>query len=440
MLKILHFADAHIDMANYGRHDAQTGLPMRVMDFLKSLDEIVDCAITERVDLVIFAGDAFKDRTPQPTFQREWGRRIMRLSRAEIPTLLLVGNHDLSPALGRAHALESFDTLEVPYVRVIDRPILLRPADLHSVPVQVIALPWVSRSGIMAALGPAPVQLSDSGGANPHQDSARPSLSGSSLSSYYEELGERLIELVDLWLAEQIDPSLPVILTAHCSVQGATYGGERSVMLGNDLVLPGSLVKDPRLDYVALGHIHKPQDLNKGFSPPVIYPGSIERVDFGEAHDEKFFIIAHVGRGKTEVEWRKLAHLRPFVDRTVCLGGEDREAGVTDRLRAALAPSDLLAGAIVRLVIEYPRDWEDSIDEAALREYAAEAFEFHLVKRPQVDARIRLPGDQTIGSLTPLELLNLYWKANHVDSQNRLQLSQLAAQVISEMSTTEETR
>ena len=114
MLTILHFADAHIDMANYGRHDPQSGLPMRVIDFLKSLDTIVDAAIEEQVDLVLFAGDAYKDRNPAPTFQREWEKRMMRLSRAGVPTLLLVGNHDLSPALGRAHALEEFNTLRSP--------------------------------------------------------------------------------------------------------------------------------------------------------------------------------------------------------------------------------------------------------------------------------------------------------------------------------------
>src|SRR5512133_2970735 len=150
MLKILHFADAHIDMANYGRHDPQTGLPMRVMDFLKSLDTIVDTAIAEQVDLVIFAGDAYRDRNPAPTFQREWGRRIMRLSKAKINTLLLVGNHDLAPTLGRAHAIEEFTTLEVPYVRVLDRPARLGPADLGGLPVQVLALPWIGRSGLMA--------------------------------------------------------------------------------------------------------------------------------------------------------------------------------------------------------------------------------------------------------------------------------------------------
>ena len=408
MLRILHFADAHIDMANYGRHDPQSGLPVRVMDFLRSLDTIVDTAIQERVDLVIFAGDAFKDRSPAPTFQREWGRRVMRLSHAGIRTLLLVGNHDLSPALGRAHALESFDTLEVPNVRVLDRPVFLGPDDLGGLPLQVIALPWVARSGMLASLGPA----------------------GSETGQVYENLVERLIELVTLWLAERVDPKLPVVLTAHCSVQGATYGGERTVMLGGDLVLPGSLVKDPRLDYVALGHIHKSQNLNENAHPPVIYPGSIERVDFGEAHDDKFFVVAHVARGETRLEWRKLTGVRRFIDRFVRL---EQQEGVMERLRAALPEPEILKDAVVRLVVEYPRDYETLIDEAALHEITAESFEFRLIKRPQVQGRIRLPGDQAVGSLGPLELLELYWRESHTDPADSQALSNLAAQVIREV-------
>jgi len=130
MPKILHFADSHIDMANYGRQDPETGLPLRVMDFLKSLDQIVDTAIAEPADCVIFAGDAYKNRDPAPTFQREWGKRIMRLSRAQIPTILLVGNHDVSPSVARAHAMEEFSTLSVPHVLVVDKPMFLSPEDL----------------------------------------------------------------------------------------------------------------------------------------------------------------------------------------------------------------------------------------------------------------------------------------------------------------------
>ena len=264
-MKLLHFADAHIDMANYGRHDPETGLPFRVLDFLKSLDTIVDAAISEKVDMVIFAGDAYKDRSPAPTFQREWGKRIIRLSRAKIPTLLLVGNHDLSPATGRAHAIQEFDTLEVPYVRVLQKPEFLKPEHLWDLPVQVIAMPWVSRSGLMASI----------------------EVSGTDPQEVFSKIETRISELVEDWINEA-DKSLPLIFTAHASVEGAMFGAERMVMLGADLVLPTSLVKDRRLDYVALGHIHKPQDLNEGYHPPVIYPGSIERVDFGEAMDDKF--------------------------------------------------------------------------------------------------------------------------------------------------------
>jgi DNA repair protein SbcD/Mre11 len=414
MVKILHFADAHIDMANYGRHDAQTGLPLRVMDFLKSLDTIVDAAVQEKVDMVIFAGDAYKDRNPAPTFQREWDKRIMRLAHAEIPTLLLVGNHDLSPALGRAHAIEEFSTLEVPHIYVIDKPVFLGPMELEGLPLQVLALPWVSRSGLIASLG----------------------ISSSDTGKVYEEIETRFSQLVKIWLEEKVDPTLPTVLTAHASVQGAKYGGERSVMLGNDLVLPGSLVRDPRLDYVALGHIHKAQNLNEGsdlsvpLHPPVIYPGSIERVDFGEAADEKYYVIAHVERGKTRVEWRKLTGIRPFVDCFVRLKSPDQ---VSDQLRAVLPSPEQLEGAVIRLIIEYPHQWEALIDETALRTYCGAAFGFHLVRRPQIESRIRLPEDQSVGSLTSIELLNLYWNANHIDPTVSDGLNKVAAEIISDV-------
>lgn len=404
-MRLLHFADAHIDMANYGRHDPETGLPQRVLDFLKSLDAIVEAAITEKVDLVLFAGDAYKDRSPAPTFQREWGKRIIRLSKAGIRTLLLVGNHDLSPALGRAHAIQEFDTLEIPHVSVLAKPQFLSAQEL-GLPAQVIALPWVSRSGLIAAAEDV--------------DPAE-ALAG---------IEERLTELVGGWL-EQADPALPVILTAHASVEGAKYGAERTVMLGADMTLPGSLVRDPRLDYVALGHIHKPQDLNQGSHPPVIYPGSIERVDFGEAGDEKFFIVAEIEKGKTEVEWRRLDGIRPFVDRHIALESPEN---VTAVLQAALPPVEELQGAIVRLTVDYPREWDTLIDEAALRQGAAGAFEFHLVKRPQVEARIRLAGDQTISSLGPLELLDKYWLATERDpkTEDLAALQKLAKEIIDE--------
>lgn len=405
-MKIVHFADTHIDMISQGRRDPASGLPIRVLDFLKALDEIVDTAIREHADLVLFAGDAYRDRTPVPTFQREFGKRIMRLSDARVPTLLLVGNHDLSPAFGRAHALQEFETLQVPHVRVSRMPELFGPGELFGAPVQVLTLPWLNRSGLMSVKEPA---------GEPAQD-------------IFTQMETAVNETVAR-LLEKAQPDLPLILAAHASVQGALYGAERSVMLGGDLVLSGSLVRNPRFSYVALGHIHKAQNLNEGLQPPVVYPGSIERVDFGEVADEKKFVIAHVQLGEaTRVEWRKLPGRR-FIDKSVKV---EKPEDIMPACLAALPGPDELRDAIVRLSVAYPHEYEALLDETELRRRAESAFEFHFQRRPQMKSRVRLPEDQNLTSLSPLEMLDVYWRTKQEQPDNGEELQKLAAEIISQ--------
>jgi len=408
MVKILHFADAHIDMSNYGQHDPVSGLPMRVMDFLKSLDTIVDTAIAEKVDLVIFAGDTYKDRSPAPTFQREWGRRMMRLSRACVPVLLVPGNHDISPSLGRAHALQEYETLDPDYIHVVSQPELYKPEQLNGVQAQVIAIPWITRHNVKARLQ----NQADS------DEAIDPTL--------------QIEQALGTWLEatiEELDNSLPTILTAHASVFGAKFGYEQNIKIGKDLVLPPGFVKRPEFDYVALGHIHRHQDLNEGRQPPVVYAGSIERVDFGELNEDKGFVIAEVSKGHTDYVFHKLA-IRPFIDRSIAI---DENFMVNERIISALPAPDELKDAIVRLSVHYPREFETLIDETQIRNYAKDAFEFYLVKTPSSMARSRLPDGHETSTLSPLELLDLYWKQNHKNADEREELTNLAEEIISQV-------
>lgn len=414
MVHILHFSDAHVDIASQGRRDPVNGLPYRVLDFLKALDSIITAAIDEKVDLVLFTGDAYRDRNPLPTYQREWGKRIMQLSQAKIPTLLLVGNHDISPATGRANTLHEFDTLNVPYVRVIAQPRLLKPADLWDLPVQVIGVPWVTRSGLMAS----------------RQNT------GEATDDIQNEIEQLITELI-LKLLDQTDPALPVILAAHASVQGATFGNERSVMLGKDMILPGSLVCDPRIDYTALGHIHKKQDVNQGRQPPVVYPGSIEKVDFNEAADEKCYVIASVEKQNTRFEFRSLQG-RKFIDRSVKFGQKDDRTLFMELIMKKMPSTEDLQDAIVRLTIEYPRDWEPLLDEGAIRKTAETAFEFHLVRKPVAESRLRLPHDRTWSDLSPLELLQTYLASTHTKKDEAQLLGKYAVEIFNSQTETEE--
>ena len=402
MIKVLHFADTHIDIASYGKRDPESGLPFRVLDFLTALDTIIDTAITEKVDLVLFAGDAYKDRTPVPTYQREWGKRIMRLSEAGIPTLLLVGNHDLSPTQGRAHALQEFRTLQVSHIRVIDRPVFIPAGEFENLPIQIMAIPWVSRSIFTAS----------------EQTSEQKT------EKITQTMEEQILALMEGWL-ERVDAETPSLFLAHASVQGAMYGDERAVMLGGDFVLPAGIFKDGRLDYVALGHIHKSQNLNENAHPPIIYPGSIERVNFGEIKDDKFFVIASIEKGHTDLDWRKL-NGRKFLDCEIVLNPEEE---IPPQILKALPKGDQIKNAIIRVRIHYPKHLESMIDEAVIRDHLEDAFSVHLVRRPELELRTRLALDSGMESLAPLELLNLYWDTKQLKGDRDL-LNQLAAKVM----------
>ncbi len=403
-LKFLHFADAHIDMVNFGRYDSESGLPLRVLDFLAALDQIVDRAIAEAVDLVIFAGDAYRNQRPHPRYQREWQKRIARLSAEKIPTILLVGNHDTSPAAGGGHALQEFATLNIPHIFVANRITILTPEQL-GIPVQVITMPWVSDSALMEHA--IFLELSQEELAN----------------SLEEQVGNALTNLI-----EKADPSIPLIMTAHATVSGATYGSERQVLLGRDLVLTGSIVKNKKLDYVAMGHIHQHQAIGDN-EPPVIYPGSIERVDFGELKEDKGFVLAEIKDGKTSWDFIKLK-TRPFWSHAIKLeNGDDFMQQIIEQL----PKPDSFAGVICRLQLTYPREFEALLDEAELGKYFKQAFSFQISKQRTDSKRTRLGDTVALDEMTPEELLSQYWQTLDMTPEQTGEMQALAKEVFGEM-------
>ena len=266
IVRFLHFSDLHIGVENYGRPDPETGLSTRLGDFLDSLDEVVDCAINENVDLVLLAGDAYKGRDPSHTHQREFAKRLSTLSNAGVPTFILVGNHDLPNAVSRATAVEIFRTLQVPNLYIGDTlQNYLVPTP--SGPIQILAVPWPRRGGLLS------------------RDESR----GLTIEEIRQELENRLTIAIQDRLS-QLNPDIPAILTGHLTVNGATVGTERSMMLGQDHILLASTLHQPQLEYVALGHIHKHQIL-RDEPPMIVYSGSLQRVDFTEELDEKGFCL-----------------------------------------------------------------------------------------------------------------------------------------------------
>jgi hypothetical protein len=142
--------------------------------------------------------------------------------------------------------------------------------------------------------------------------------------------------------------------------------------------------------------------------------------------DEKGFVIAEVASGKTRYSFRKLA-TRPFRDISVTLRAGDK---TMEKILAAMPQPEELEGAIVRLNINYPADAEATIDDAQIRERGRLAQEIKINKRPEYSVRARLGDNRETQSMTPEDLLKLYWKQNHMEEAEIEALQALAERVI----------
>ncbi len=364
-IRLLHFADLHIGTENYGRPHPATGMNGRVVDFLERFDELIDYTLEHEADLVVFAGDAFKTRSPNPTYQRAFARRVKRMADEGIAVVLLVGNHDLPAVVQRASSVDIFQTLDVANVTVGWTEELHR-LDTKSGPVQVATVPYPVRQRLLS------------------QDEFR----GLSIEQLDDELRRSVTEQIQT-LAEQVDPDVPAVLAAHLSVSEASYGSERAVMIGRDAVVARSaLVKSKAWDYVALGHIHMHQSLNGDDYPPVVYSGSLERIDFGEEGQPKGFCWVELARGETTWQFVEV-QARPFVT----VEADLREAtDPLESLRKKVEEQDI-KGAVVRLILQLTPEQEPLLRDRDIHKLVDDAqFVASIGREVERKARMRLEG------------------------------------------------
>ena len=288
MIKIVHFSDLHFGSGErYGSLNPETGLNKRFEDFISALDKPVNFAIENNVDLVIFTGDTYKHATPEPLYQKEFAKRIRKLSTNKIPTILIVGNHDVLYRIDGSDALDIYSTLEIDYVTVFNK-IELKTIETKSGTVQIISLPHITKSRLLT------------------KDEYRNLPTG--------EQDKLMIEKVKHAVSacsKKLNPSLPVILLGHGTIETAQFGAEQDLSIGKVLSYPLNYFQLPELDYVGFGHIHRHQILQKE-KPLILYAGSLERVDFGEENEDKGFIYLELAKGIVKYEF-KSTNPRKFI-------------------------------------------------------------------------------------------------------------------------------
>ncbi len=339
MIRFIHTADIHFGMENYGKIDAKTGIHSRLLDFKKALDFCIDTAIEKKVDFFLFSGDAYKTAHPSPTQQKLLVRCFLRLYKANIPVVIVIGNHDNPLSFGKANALEIFGELPLDGFYVIAQPKTLRLETQHG-EVQIVGIPWPTRNTIALS--------------NKHLHK-----SAVQITEYISRAVAQIIQN----LAQKLDPKLPSILAGHLTVStGIFSGSEKRAIYGNDpILLPSQLAIAP-FDYVALGHLHRYQNLNPNGHPPIVYSGSIERIDFGERKEEKGFCLVTIEKkGKPTYEFIKTP-TRPFVQIEVKLmPGKPQTEQIINAIK-----KHALEDAIVKILYHIPEGKKDVVDIKAV--------------------------------------------------------------------------
>jgi DNA repair protein SbcD/Mre11 len=390
VMKILHLSDIHMGGGfAHGKIDPETGYNTRFQDFVKSLSRSIDRALAEPVDLVLFGGDAFPDATPAPYIQQAFASQFYRLVDANIPLVLLVGNHDRHAQGQGGASLSIYRSLGVPGTIVGDT-IDTHTIDTQSGQIQIITLPWIDRSTLLTR------EIS------------------ASLSIL--EVNQLLLDKLQPRIEGEIrklNPDLPTIVLAHLMADNATLGAEKLLAVGRGFTIPLSFLTRSRFDYVALGHVHRHQNLNKTNDPAVVYPGSIERVDFSEEKEEKGYVIVTIeptvqpASKNFETTW-EFCPLPVRTFRTIKIDVSTSDQPQADILDA-ISKVDI-ADVVVRLIYQLSPDRVELINTADLHQALSSAHHYTIqaelisqLSRPRLPELGCSVGDPMVALSTYLE-------------------------------------
>jgi exonuclease SbcD len=281
-MKIVHTSDWHI------------GRRWKGIQRLDELEEVLDhlAAFIEQqaIDLVLHTGDVFESRNPQAEAEQMVNRFLVRVGRSGARMMIIAGNHDDPLRLDARSLLTEFVNVQIlgrarPASRGGTRTIETRSGEK----AVVAALPFASPGSWVSALDLAGEEAS-----------AR---------TKYARMFERAVQnLSGAFRKDAVN-----ILMAHTHIEGALFGeSERRVHIGEDWAASPEALPS-KASYIALGHIHKPQRIDGPV--PTYYAGSLLQMDFGEAGEEKSFVVVTATPGKrATVEHVPYEGALPLVD------------------------------------------------------------------------------------------------------------------------------
>lgn len=281
-MRFLHTSDWHLGR-DLGKHSLAEGQE-------RALTQIVDEAIKHSVDAVVIAGDVFDRANPSPVDVRRLNTALTRIHEAGIPIIMTAGNHD------EGSKLAAYNNLLRENVHVIGEyhqvGTAIEISDSHG-PVVFYPLPYLNPDVARRELAPEPGQWL-----------------GRSHEAVMAEAMRRIN--TDLANRKKKSPTTRAVVVAHAfvvsgkespaEVEAETCESERDIKVGGVPSVPSAVFEG--IDYVALGHLHRPHFVgDPATSPTIRYSGSLLRYSISETKHEKSVSLVEIAKdGSCSVE------------------------------------------------------------------------------------------------------------------------------------------
>lgn len=386
-MKILHTADWHIGKQLY-KYSLDQDLEL-------FFNWLVSYIKTESIDILLVSGDVFDLANPSHYSRRMYYGVLKSLISTNVKVVITGGNHDSITNLEASSDL--LDLLDIKVVAGMPDNIkdLLFEYTIGSETVTIAAIPFIRDKDIRKGEG------------NIRSDD-RIKATQEGIISIYQSAAQLVLN----------DPHMNrnTIAMGHLYLQSAkTSESERDIQIGNLAgVSANSLGK--LFDYVALGHIHKPQSF---LDDNIRYSGSPISLSFSERIDEKQVVLLEIKEGSLRSESIKVPKFRDLI----------RVSGTLDEVKTKLSmiKSDKVLPAYVEVVIEEKNYSIPTIDQARMLISSYVGLDCQIIKdritferSPRSLSNI-LP-DVEIGDLKPEEVFNKKLDAEGIASDQRKDL------------------
>lgn len=327
-MKAVFIGDAHFGSGYaYGKIDSATGLNTRLLDYEKTLSNIIDFIINNKIEVCVFLGDIFETKYPTPQQLMVFYRQLMRLSLANITTYLISGNHDYTKARFIYTSLDPLKQLNIPNIHIYTDIDLVQFTDSHNETINLLLMPYRNR------------QCYDK-----HTNE--------------EAIAEMTKEIQSA--KGKAKEGSPIILLGHMMMSG-TIPADAGEYLLNELVLPFDMFEG--IDAVINGHIHRCSILKE--NPVFIYSGSMECKDFGEREHQKAFILYDSSKTGIDAFTFKAIKTRKFINIEIDYSSNFPE----DPMKEVIAEIDKndVKDAVVKVGIRVPEKELSIIDIELIR-------------------------------------------------------------------------